>query len=189
MDDPTVELAQDLTRMSVQSRNEMNEEIHGLRTLTPEETPEMVQDKLRELNYALNMLPSTPSYDEAMGLSSELVKSSEFRMRFLRAETFDARKAAIRMEQYLTFAKNYFGPEALHRPSFMSDLDKQEQEMLKAGNLQLLDSRDRFGRRIVVRVGSIGTEDHSMFQLVSGTFGRIREIYGWLAANFKRLLQ
>lgn len=144
------ELAQELNQMNVTSQNAMVEEIHGLRTLAPDETREMTEAKLKELDIALKELSLKQSFNEAIKASSQWVQSSELRLRFLRAETFDVSKAAKRMEQYLTFSKHLFGPEALQRPIYMSDLDKEEQEILKAGNFQLLDSRDRAGRRIAV---------------------------------------
>jgi hypothetical protein len=160
------ELADELYRMSLASRNAMNEEIHGLRTLAPDETPDMIDAKLKELDAELNSLPCTISCDEALGLSIQLVNCSEFRLRFLRADLFDAKKAAIRLEQYFTFCKKYFGQDGLLRPIYISDLDKQELEILKVGNLQLLNSRDRSGRRIIARVGSIVADHHSLFRKV-----------------------
>jgi hypothetical protein len=161
-----LELADDLYRMSLAYRNAMNEEIHGLRSLAPEETPDMIDSKLQDFDDALNSLPYTPSFDEALGLSSQFVQSSEFRLRFLRAELFDVKKAAVRFEQYLTIGKNYFGQIGLQRPICISDLNKQELEILKVGNLQLLNSRDKSGRRIVARVGNIGADDHTLFSRV-----------------------
>ncbi|KAG7346909.1 hypothetical protein IV203_005978 [Nitzschia inconspicua] len=168
MDDPgedtvEAELAKELYQMSVISRNEMTEEIHGLRTLAPKETLEMIDVKLEELDRALQSLPSKPSYNEAISRCSEWVRSRDFRLMFLRAETFDVKNAATRIEQYLTFSRSHFGPEALQRPIYMSDLDKQEQEIVKAGNFQLLDYRDRAGRRIAVRMGILG-RDHNVVQ-------------------------
>lgn len=155
-------LARELEQMSFEDREMMNEEIHGVRTLALDETPEMLEEGLRQLVIELETLPSTPCYDEAMGMSSPYVQDRSFKLKFLRAEMFDARKAAIRLEKYLSFHQLHFGTEALMRPIYLADLDKDDLEVLRMGNIQLLPSRDRSGRRILSRIGDMGGTIHSM---------------------------
>jgi hypothetical protein len=160
------ELAQELNQMSFVSRNEMNEEIHGLRTILPDETQEMIASKISKLDMELNMLSHKPSYEKAMRFSSRYVHSVEFKLRFLRAEVFDPKSAAVRLEKYLSYTMEHFGEEALKRPINLNDLDKEEHDILKAGNFQILPCRDRSGRRIAMRMGAIGSW--------SSTFRRVR---------------
>lgn len=82
--------------------------------------------------------------------------SDGFRMKFLRAELFDIPKAAARYIICIDFLVDYFGLVALQRPLYLQDLDKDEQKLLRSGRLQLLPSRDRFGRRIIVFLGHVG---------------------------------
>jgi hypothetical protein len=154
-------LARELEQMSFEDREQMNEEIHGVRTLAPDEDPEMLEEGLRQLVVELESLPSTPCYDAAMVMSSPYVQDRSFKLKFLRAERFDARKAAVRLEKYLSFHQDHFGTEALKRPIYMADLDKDDLEILRMGNLQLLPSRDRSGRRIMARLGDFGGTNHS----------------------------
>jgi len=80
-------------------------------------------------------------------------------MKFLRAELFDVKMAAVRFLRCIDFLVDYFGLVALQRPLYITDLDRNEQKLLKTGRCQLLPSRDRFGRRIIVFLGSIGPEE------------------------------
>ena len=153
-----MELAKELNQMSMVSRNAIFEEIHCLGN-PPVETEDMISSKIADLEKELSMLPRKTSYEKAMALSSHYASSVEFKLRFLRSELYDAKLAAIRLEKYLSYLEEHFGVQALKRPIYMNDLDKQEQDIIKTGNFQLLPCRDRSGRRIAVRMGMIGGQD------------------------------
>ena len=82
--------------------------------------------------------------------------SDGFRLKFLRAELFDVKKAATRYLKCIDFLVAYFGLVALERPLYLKDLDKDEQKLIREGRCQLMPSRDRLGRRIVVFQGAVG---------------------------------
>lgn len=73
-----------------------------------------------------------------------------FRLRFLRADLFDARKAAHRYLRCLECLLKYYGSVALQRPLMYQDLGKECQDAIKLGFVQILPSRDRAGRLVVV---------------------------------------
>ena len=75
---------------------------------------------------------------------------NDFRLKFLRADMYHARKAAHRYLRCLECLLKYFGPYALQRPLMYNDLCKESQDAIKIGYLQILPSRDRAGRLIVV---------------------------------------
>jgi len=86
------------------------------------------------------------------------VNTTEFRLKFLRCELFDARKAAIRMIKYLDLMVELFGLFALHRKIKLSDFSKHELQILRAGYFQIFPFRDRSGRRVMSIVGNMGIE-------------------------------
>lgn len=94
--------------------------------------------------------------------------SDRFRIKFLRADLFDVKKAAARYLKCIDFLVNYFGLVALERPLYLKDLDKNEQKLLKEGGFQLMPSRDRFGRRIIVFLGvpGVGYSHVNRFKVV-----------------------
>ena len=255
-------LADELNALSFRDREALSEEVHGVRSMAPDETPEMVRKALSDLNeeieerlyHALASLPSrgllksNASYNHASykndgnhvhysDLSrqeylSELLSASKilaisrdtncpdsivsnhaseqstttttsfgeqtakfqngngstthnsrcdvnngnngngngancsrylyalsdgFRVRFLRAELFDVKKAAARYMKAIDFLVAYFGLVALQRPLYIKDLDKEDQKLLRKGFVQFMPSRDRFGRRIIVFLDAFGS--------------------------------
>jgi len=74
----------------------------------------------------------------------------EFRLRFLRADLYDAKKAAHRYLRCVEFLLKYYGNYALQRPLTYEDLGKECQDAVKTGSMQILPSRDRAGRLVVV---------------------------------------
>ena len=156
-------ITQALFRLSFQDRNAINEEIHGVRGLAPEETPELLERALADLHLLLNEITMEPpslkiAYDLSQNddKSRSYVNDPNFRLRFLRCELFDAKKAAIRMIKYLDFVLEEFGEYALTRPIKIADFTKEEMKILHSGCIQLLPYRDRTGRPILTWVGHMG---------------------------------
>jgi hypothetical protein len=78
------------------------------------------------------------------------VNSIEFRLMHLRCELFDVKRAARRMVQGIDALLRSCGEYALERKIKLSDFTKNELNTMKKGFIQLLPSRDRGGRRIIV---------------------------------------
>lgn len=157
-------LSQEMMNLSMNDRNDIQEEIHGVKCLAMEESPEYLEAALRELAYTIDEL--TPNYEKQAYLQSQqppqngpnrdyrsyptYVNEADFRLRFLRCELFDIRKAAQRMLKFLDIAKELFGVYALRRPIRLSDFSKEEIRYMKKGRYQVLPNRDRSGRRVCV---------------------------------------
>jgi len=248
-------LADELNSLSFDDREALSEEMHGVRSLAPEESPEMIRNALSDLRKEiddrlgseLSLLPPSTSLEKvwnnnindnktsrsskssgnntvnrreylsgilhasmASSSSSSSSSSSEeddityplavpsnasahlsppittsdpsvgfetcmngnnnntdpsryayvlsdgFRIKFLRAELFDVKKAAGRYLKCVDFLVDYFGLVALERPLYLKDFDKEDMKLLKEGRCQLMPSRDRFGRRIICFLGAFG---------------------------------
>ena len=158
-------LARDLNRMSVDERNLILDDIHGVRGLPMEEqNPALFFEALEKMNIAIENIESKAAYDEARSLDSQYVLwDRHLRIRILRSEEFDAQKAAEKFVKYLKFTHELFGTLALMRPIYFGDLSKDEQNILREGVLQLLPCRDRTGRRILVRLGNMGEANGNQF--------------------------
>ena len=146
-------LSNELMRLSISDRNAIQEEIHGVRCLAPEETPELLQSSLHQLAFELDRnLPReiTRAYRQSQHVHTTYVNTLGFRLRFLRCELFDVPKAARRLASFLNMAQDFFGDYALERPIRLSDMNKEELKYMRSGRVQWLPFRDRSGRRIVV---------------------------------------
>lgn len=163
-------LASELNNMTVADRTNVFEEIHGVAEYAPEEyTAEKLKRSLHLLSEALASIEDKPAYDKAQEIASNnidsdkeklttFVNDDEFRLKFLRAEQFNAQKAAERMVKNLNLLERYLGIVGLSRPICISDLDIEGLQIIKAGAFQLLPFRDRTGRRIAVRIGPLGID-------------------------------
>jgi len=159
-------LANELQQLSFQDREAVNEEIHGVRVLAPEETPEMIDAALKSMQQVIDTKILTKlAYDEAIQRNSRYIHSRRFRLKFLRANLFDTTKAAWNFVKYLDLLYKYYGPEALMRPLYYSDLNQAETELLRAGHMQLLPTRDRSGRRVLNVFGAYRPE-HTVFSKI-----------------------
>lgn len=162
-------MAKEFLSLSFQDRNAINEEMHGVSCLMPEETPELIDNSLAKLEREISLLPS--SEKEKYQLSQErygtrnsmqeggsYVNDVDFRMRFLRIELFDAEKSAKKLCQFLDVIVDLFGEYALQRPIRLSDFSEEELQVIRMGNLQLLPFRDRSGRRIITGVEGLAIQ-------------------------------
>lgn len=152
-------VTQDLLRLSFKDRNAIDEEVHGVNNLSREETPELLHESMRQLSVELSKIPNKVAFDRSQRLfgNNTYVNTADFRLRFLRCDYFDAKKAAVRMVNFLDFVDELFdGDLVLQRPIQLTDFSKAEMKMLRSGIYQLLPYRDRSGRPIYTELGNMG---------------------------------
>ncbi len=157
-------LAKDLNRMTFQERNMIFDEVHGVPNLKDEMEPSKLLESLEQMNLAIDSIQSKGAYAKAVTLRSQYVLHNKaLRIRFLRADAFDPAKAAQRFINYLDFYHELFGTIALMRPIYFDDLNKEEQNRLREGSIQLMPCRDRTERRILTRIGLMGGPGESQY--------------------------
>ena len=148
--------AKALTDLSLNDRTAIEDEIHGVSCMAVEETPHLLEHSLIDFESELHKINPKPAYDKAQQLllvssresSCCYINERKFRLRFLRCELFNVKKAAERFIRYLDFVAEVYGEYALQRPIRMSDFSHEEMSFLREGGWQLLPYRDRSGRRI-----------------------------------------
>ena len=148
-------LSKDLLKLSFKDRNNIQEEIHGVRCLAPEETPRLLEDSLRKLAIEIDeVIPDSQKQAYLRGLerpvSAAYINGRDFRLRFLRTELFDHKKAARRLVKVCEYLLRLFGTYALERPIQISDFTNAELKVIRKGRVQILPFRDRSGRRIAI---------------------------------------
>jgi hypothetical protein len=141
-------LAQDLYKLCVSEREYALEDLHGVPDFV-NETPDLVSNRLAELERELSKIPEKTAYDLAAYQDSNYVRSREFRLKFLRAERFHAGKAAKRLAGFFDQKLVLFGQKELARELLLSDLDQEDRKCLESGLMTLLPVRDRAGRCIL----------------------------------------
>jgi len=149
-------LSKELLQLSLQDRNAIDEEIHGVQTFAPEETPEMLSNALRKMEIEIDSIPNKAAFDRSQRFPNTYVNGAEFRLRFLRSDLFEIKEAAGKMVKFLDLISELFGDFALRRQIQMSDFSREEMQVFRVGHQQLLPYRDRSGRRIFALVGGFG---------------------------------
>jgi hypothetical protein len=167
-------LAKEMAAMSVQERELSLNDIHGVSDVIQEE-PGFVRAKMEEMETELSKLTSNKgkgAYMQAVVQNKEYVTSDKFRLKFLRAEMFNARLAAGRMVRFFDEKKKLFGPDKLTRDIKLCDLDKDDRKFLERGVNQILPQRDRAGRRIMIWMPPIMIRGESDY--IEGMNSRVR---------------
>jgi len=176
-------LSKELYQLSVSDRNAVNEEIHGVRCMAPDETLELLKKSLLGLQQQLDTMPYKPAYDKAQAYArhpatsaTSYINTTGFRLKFLRCELFDAAKAAIRLIKYLDLMIEMYGLFALQRKIELTDFSKHELQILRAGYFQMFPFRDRSGRRVMCIVGNMGIQYDPCIRLKA-------YFYFWMSAS------
>jgi hypothetical protein len=175
-------IAKQLERLALKDREAINEEIHGVHWLAAPENPGLIREKLAEMEEALvchhqhgdhfgvggeataNIGAGQPAngassdaYNEALLMESQYIHEPALRVMFLRAEFFDARKAAVRFVNFLQLIRDSLGPQGLvHEPWLFNTFTSEELKIYKKGAFQVFPGRDRVGRRVMGIVDDLG---------------------------------
>jgi hypothetical protein len=132
---------------------------HGVSNLCPKETPALVEKSLKSMQQHLDNMQRKPIYNQLSPFS--YLHTREWRLRFLRCELFDCKKAAVRLVRFTEYMEREYDMEVLERPLRLSDLQtksgergKEVMDCFRSGHSQLFPFRDRSGRRIFVSCGN-----------------------------------
>lgn len=160
-------LSKELLQLSLKDRTAIQEEIHGVKCLAPEETPELLEASLSELAMALKNDDFIPphkkqAYRKSQQYVDTYVNEKDFRLRFLRFTLFDAKKAAEKIVKFLDLALELFGDFALKRAVRLTDFDTRDLRYLREGEFQFLPFRDRSGRRIMTVMNPLMPREDSV---------------------------
>jgi hypothetical protein len=161
-------LAQELNRLSFVDRTNVQEEIHGVHSLMPEETSKMIEKALLDFSHQIRLFPpeKTAAYQQALSLNSQYVYDRDFRLKFIRADLYNIPMAVERFMAYLDVMVEHFGNDGLIRQILQSDLTRLEFEVMRKGGFQVLSSRDRAGRLVIVYHGVMQAEGLHMKSMV-----------------------
>jgi hypothetical protein len=145
-------VAEALTQLSFQERNEAINDLHGIRSReTLHETKDCFKE-LSEMDEWLEQL-TVESPDSAYQLAKRdcpsYIQNSTFRLYFFKAtDSGSPKEAAKRMIDYFQFKLALFGRAALCQTITLSHLNKDDIQYLESGFYQEL-GKDTIGRTIV----------------------------------------
>jgi hypothetical protein len=141
-------LVRDLNNLSLTEREKVYEDLHGVSGLV-HESPELVAFCLAELDLGIVRTRHRDAYTAAASRDPSYTSSRTLRLKFLRAENFDSRKAAARLVGFFERKLELFGPDPLARDLLISDLNEEDQKCLQSGLMTLVPEKDKAGRGIM----------------------------------------
>eukprot|EP00526_Cylindrotheca_closterium_P010694 CAMPEP_0113608756 /NCGR_PEP_ID=MMETSP0017_2-20120614/4101_1 /TAXON_ID=2856 /ORGANISM="Cylindrotheca closterium" /LENGTH=395 /DNA_ID=CAMNT_0000517475 /DNA_START=10 /DNA_END=1197 /DNA_ORIENTATION=- /assembly_acc=CAM_ASM_000147 len=157
--------------MTVQEREQAYLDVHGISPLV-EETPELISTKLEEMEKHIRSQHRREAYDVAESMSPQYVQDKDFRLMFLRADLFDAQKAALRLIRHFEVKRELFGVEKLTIDITQDDLDKEAMDCLYVGYAQFLRTPDRSNRIISLWISCADHESYNVTSLLRREFYR-----------------
>ena len=115
------------------------------------EPPSLIDESLLKLDLELLRINfhRKQAYNKALKSNREYVLDKKFRLKFLRAEKFDAALAASRLVLHFEEKLELFGEFLLGREVQLSDLDKDDLDTLNMGYLQVLSQPDTSNRKVL----------------------------------------
>ncbi len=142
--DDDVSLAREMNTLSVQQREQIYEEIHGIAGNIAE-TPELVSASLDNMRRELAIVPRRrrAALDRAFFLRPSIAYDDSFHLMFLRACRFNPEDAAMRMHRYFTNKLALFGEEKLTKKISLDDLGEKEIKLMHQGSTQFLQVSHR----------------------------------------------
>jgi hypothetical protein len=144
-----VALAREMNELSVKERENLFDDIHGVAKIQ-EETPELVRTCLGEMDVALSMVPKAKrkALDRAFFFKPSIQTDVKFKLMFLRADLYDAQKAAKRMAKFYEEKVQLFGEDKLMKKITLDDLEEGDVEKLNYVGCAVLPYKDQVGRPI-----------------------------------------
>lgn len=149
-----------LSRLSVKEREQVYNEIHGVDDTLVKETPELIERSIAEMQQTLQSIPPKSRtraiqyiHEHDPTFSRILYQDDSFlSIKFLRINRFqNVATATERLIRYLDWKLELFGIDKLFQNVIRySDLDDYDIRALRRGTAQILPSRDRAGRAILV---------------------------------------
>lgn len=165
-------LSKELLRLSFRERNDINEEIHGVRNACPEnkEDPEFIELALLDMDYEVESILERGKNQANFRLTIDHINSNrKLWLAFLRTELYDAKKAAHRLVSFTRFIRDQCacgGGVAGCNCGCLGDINsggriiagkwftRKELSELKKGAIQMMPFRDQIGRRVLVALSA-----------------------------------
>jgi hypothetical protein len=145
-----IEFVSELNKLSIQERDEVNYDVHGVSDIIMNEDPVFIRRSITSMKSELIKIPETgkEAYMQALEQDEDYVLDEIFLIMFLRAVEFNTKAAAARFVAFFETKLELFGREKVGRDIRVDDLDKDDIACLESGYAQVLNKRDRAGRAI-----------------------------------------
>lgn len=151
-------LNSEFNKLSVQEQSKALNDVHHAASELKED-PVMIDKLLTEFEQEVER-GRYPIYEQALQQDRSYVEDPAFRLKFLRANMHDVRKAVKQMTNFLKHKAKYFGNDKVAADITIEDMTPHELKIMLSGLYHIQKDTDRNGRVIF----------HRFDRLVSGKF-------------------
>lgn len=145
---PTTDLlAAGMSKLSIQEMSKALDDVHCVGEEVTEDI-EMVRQLLVDFDDHVNV-SRNPMYEIAAKQNRVFVEDEVFRLQFLRAQLYDAKKAVQQMMNFLKHKATYFGEDKLTKDITISDLNEDDLRLFRSGVFNIQQDKDRSGRLVL----------------------------------------
>jgi hypothetical protein len=148
-DDESMLIHHELNELSFEEREQVLEEVHGVAKFQ-DETPAFLKDRLERFKEAVAAVNGSKrrALDRAVFYRPTILLDEAFHLLFLRADYYNAVKAAKRMAKYYEDKLTLFGEHKLVKKITLEDLNDTDRKVLDSGFFKVLPHKDQTGRPI-----------------------------------------
>ena len=143
----------DLGELSVEERNTILEDIHGVHIFEKEDPKYIEECITKHILQEVSKIPNSNriAYNKANFVAPTKVSlNKKLLLSFLRASSYDVKVATKRIIKYFDYKLRLFGPDKLVKDITMHDLSKDDIDALYSGYSLKLPCKDSTGRMVWV---------------------------------------
>jgi TATA-binding protein-associated factor Taf7 len=140
-------LAAELSKLSAIERTKATEDVHCVGGEL-EESPELVERSLLDFDAQVKR-ENDQIYGLAVSQNRAYVENRIFRLKFLRADLHDVKKAVRRMMKFLNHKLTSFGVHKLTQEITLADLNEEDIFLMKSGLFHIQEDKDQSGRIVI----------------------------------------
>jgi hypothetical protein len=143
------DIAKEMNELSFEEREKVFDDVHGVAQVQVE-TPELVEQCIRNFDKYISEIPTKKrkAFNRASFFWPKLETDTKFKLMFLRADFYDAQKAAQRMVNYYEEKRALFGEEKLVKTITINDLEERDLDVFRLGAYLELPLTDQTGRPV-----------------------------------------
>ena len=142
-------LTSEFHQLSVQEQSRALNDLYHAGSMLKED-PVMIDNLLAEFEHEVEQ-GRYPIYEQALKQDRSYVEDPAFRLKFLRANMHDVKKAVNQMINFLSHKAKYFGNNKIAADITLDDLTPEELQLMLSGIYHIQDETDKNGRLIVYR--------------------------------------
>ncbi|MGK3743627.1 MAG: hypothetical protein ACI90V_010486, partial [Bacillariaceae sp.] len=140
-----------------------------------EEDPELLQERLYELDQeldtldiaaAINMPTTKSAYRLAIEQNPIYINDKKFKTAFLRSERYNTKNSALRIFRFLEEKLDLFGTNKLCQDILLDDIGDDGLRILQIGGHHILPKRDKANRKVVFGISAVEQIGYTIFGMV-----------------------